>query len=328
MKNSYLLVLALVLALAACEEQDLRQPGALVPKTVDEDSSLPSIKVNGALFHSVAYGNPNNTMVVVIHGGPGGDFRYLLNCKAFADQGFYVVFYDQRGSGLSHRDEKSVYSMQLLFDDLSGVIQHYRKSSQQKVILLGQSWGAMLASAYVNQYPSAAAGLILCEPGGLVWSDVIDYMKRENDYGITSETLNDITYMDQFITGKPSQQEVLDYKFALLSGKASAEEDALGNQGDIPFWRLGAVVNNALVELGNREKPDWTTNLQSYKTEVLFGYSERNRAYGEEHAKHVSSAFPNVKLFKVNKAGHNFLTFDDGWNNFYPVALEYLNAHK
>ncbi len=149
--------------------------------------------------HSVP---PDSALLIVLHGGPGSDYRYLLKCREFANQGFRVVFYDQRGSGLSQRFPKSSYSMQALYDELGGIIDHYRVSPSQKVFLLGQSWGAMLATAYVNDHPSAISGLILCEPGGLVWHDVAEYVERSREGEIRSELMNDITYMDQFITEK------------------------------------------------------------------------------------------------------------------------------
>ncbi len=151
-----------------CEKEVyLDDPGNLVPLTVDQDPGLPSVTINGARLHAEAFGPADSALLIVLHGGPGSDYRYLLKCKEFANQGFRVVFYDQRGSGLSQRFPKSSYSMQALYDELGGIIDHYRISPSQKVFLLGQSWGAMLATAYVNDHPSAISGLILCEPGGL-----------------------------------------------------------------------------------------------------------------------------------------------------------------
>jgi proline iminopeptidase len=106
------------------------------------------------------------------------------------------------------------------------------------------------------------------------------------------------------------------------------KDSPLGNEGPLPFWRHGAIVNLALLDLGEKEKPNWTTHLHQYTTRVLFVYSERNRAYGLAHAQKVSSAYPNVELFKVNGAGHDMLSFPTGWNNFFPVALNYLNSLK
>jgi proline iminopeptidase len=328
MKLSYLWALALftVCTLWGCQDDlDIKDDGNLVAKTVDQDSSLPSISINNALLHAEAFGPINGPMVVVLHGGPGSDYRYLLNCKKFADQGFRVVFYDQRGSGLSQRFPKSHYTMQVLYDDLSGVINHYRTSPSQKIFLLGHSWGAMLASAYINQYPTVINGVILAEPGGLIWKDVEGYIERSRKFKYFSELLNDAVYADQFISGKKDEHAILDYKFDLLT---SGESKDIGNEGDLPGWRSGAVTFDAYFELGDREKPNWTENLDEYKSEVLFIYSANNKAYGLSHALKVSSAYPFVRLFKTEGAGHDMLSFPTGWNNTYPVMLEYLTSIK
>jgi proline iminopeptidase len=315
------------LMLSGCQKELLvNQDGNLVPKTVDQDVMLHSIFINGTQLHAETFGNPDSPMLVILHGGPGADYRYLLNCEEFAEHGYYVIFYDQRGSGLSKRESKGSYTLQLMFDDLSGIIAHYRTSADQKVILLGHSWGAMLATAYINQNHAAIDGAILCEPGGFKWQDIMDYVSRERDFGITTETLNDATYLDQFITGGENDHAILDYKLGLLAYTDGAPDSKLGNDGVLPFWRYGAIVNRALFELGEKDEPDWTTNLQSFATKVLFCYSERNQAYGLEHAQKVSSAYPNVELERIDDAGHDMITFPDGWNNFFPIALNYLNT--
>lgn len=326
MKFSILLLICLVNFWSCTKENYITEAGNLVPKTVDQDPSLPSISVNGTLFHAETFGNPDSAMLVVLHGGPGSDYRYLLNCKEFANQGYYVVFYDQRGSGLSKRHSKSSYSIQLMLDDLTAVIAHYRRSPAQKIFLLGHSWGAILATAFINKYPTAITGAVLAEPGGFIWKDIKDYVSRIRDIKITSERTNDFLYADQFITGKKDEHAILDYKYALLSAADGDKDSPIGNEGNLPFWRPGAVVNQAMFELGDKEKPNWTINLNQYQTKVLFAYSERNRAYGQAYAQKVSSAYPNVQLFKVNGAGHDMITFPTGWSNFYPTALNYLNS--
>lgn len=315
------------LVLSACtKELKVNEEGNLVPKTVELDASVPAISVNGTRLHAETFGNPSDKMLVILHGGPGSDYRYLLNCKEFANHGYYVVFYDQRGSGLSKRYPKDAYSIQLMLDDLSAVIAHYKTSASQKVFLLGHSWGAMLATAYVNQNSNAIRGVILGEPGGFKWQDIKDYVGRSRDYHFTSEALNDATYLDQFITGDENEQAILDYKFGLLGAAEDDKNSPVGNDGPLPFWRAGAVVNRALFDIGEKDRPDWTINLHLFTTKVLFAYSERNRAYGLNHAQLVSSAYPNVQLEKINGAGHDFISFPTGWTNFFPVALNYLNS--
>lgn len=326
-KQNLFLVLVLAAVFSACTKQRMiNDEGNLVPKTVVSDASLPSITVNGSKFHAETFGSPTDKMLVVLHGGPGSDYRYLLNCKEFANHDYYVVFYDQRGSGLSERHSKNSYSIQTMIDDLDAVIAHYKTSPSQKVFLLGHSWGAMLATAYINQHPTAIRGVVLGEPGGFKWQDIKDYVSRSRDFHFTSETLNDATYQDQFITGNENEHAILDYKFGLMASADGAKDSPLGNGGLLPFWRGGAIVNRALFDLGEKEKPDWTTNLHQFTTKVFFAYSERNRAYGLGHAQLVSSAYPNVQLEKINGAGHDFISFPTGWSNFFPKALTYLNS--
>jgi len=328
MKRTLKTLFGILILLTGCELKDPMEPGTLVPKTVDEDPSLPSIVVNGTQLHSESYGDPNNPMVVVIHGGPGSDYRSLLNCKNLANDGYFVIFYDQRGSGLSKRESKSVYTSQIMYDDLSGVIAHYRTSPQQKVFLLGHSWGAMLATAYINMYPLSVDGAILSEPGGFIWKDIMDYIGRTQSYGFTSENLSDVAYLDQFITKRHSEQEIMDYKMGLTAVTDGNNGNILGNEDYVPFWRFGAVINEAMGELGDREQPDWTTHLSAFTTKVLFMYSENNKAYGPDHALLVSSAYPNTELVRIDGAGHDMFTFTTGWNNSYPYILNYLNELK
>jgi len=312
------------LTLGSCDTLEPDDPGLLVPPTVDEDRSLPSISVNGTLLHSEAFGNPNDPMIVVLHGGPGNDYRSLLNCSAFSSDGFFVVFYDQRGSGLSRRHNKDVYTTQLFVDDLDAVIRHYRRRPDQKVILMGQSWGAMLATAYVNAYPTAVSGLVLSESGGFTFHDAEEYGKRTRPLDLFDETSNDYVYLDQILTG--SGHNELDYKAGLQGAAEFAEGNMEGNAGPYPLWRKGAVCSAAATEYARAHPFDFTTNLRQFTTKVLFLYSELNRAYGRAHAQMVSSAFPNVQLVEIKGTGHHISYY--AWEGFYPVALAYLTTIK
>jgi proline iminopeptidase len=107
---TFVAVTMVVVTISSCDILKPDDPGLLVSLTVDEDPSLPSIFVNGTQLHSETFGNPNDPMIVMLHGGPGSDYRSLLNCSTFSADGFFVVFYDQRGSGLSRRHNKDVYT--------------------------------------------------------------------------------------------------------------------------------------------------------------------------------------------------------------------------
>jgi proline iminopeptidase len=110
------LMLPLVLTAGGC--LDPGDPGNLVPRTVAEDPGLPHIAVAGTLLHAQAFGDPGAPMVMVLHGGPGSDYCGQLPLRALADDGFRVVFWDQRGAGLSQRYDAGTYTLPLYLEDL------------------------------------------------------------------------------------------------------------------------------------------------------------------------------------------------------------------
>jgi proline iminopeptidase len=299
---------------------------------VDQDLSLPSITVNGAMLHSEAFGHPDSTMIVCIHGGPGSDYRYLLNCKDLVDHGYRVIFYDQRGSGLSQRFSKDYYTdlgtgaLDVLYDELSGVIDHYRTSPDQKVFLIGHSWGAMLATAYTGRHPDAIQALVVCEPGGLKWDDVKEFVSESRSFGLFGEILNNATYMDQFITGKENEHEILDYKAALLASK----NDITGDDNTEPgsTWRSGAVINSALFEIGEDYRPDFSEGISNFTEQVLFFYSENNKAYPDSWAQKISASYLSADLHKIMGVGHDGIIKDKAaWTDqTLPVILDYFNG--
>lgn len=320
-RNAVLATFTIFTLLFSCTDgRTIDEPGNLVPKTVDQDSSLPSIYANGAMLHSEAFGPENGTIVIALHGGPGGDYRYLLNGKDLAAEGFRVVFYDQRGSGLSQRFSKKSYTsfgagvMDVIYNELHAVIAHYRKTPEQKVVLFGHSWGAILASGYAGKYPDDIQGLILCEPGGLKWNDIEDYVKKSRSFKLWSEILNDAAYMDQFISGKEDQHEILDYKMSMLASK----NDITG-EGDFDSsmsWRSGAVIMDALFDIGEQYNIDFSQGIQNYNGPVLFFYSERNKAYPDSWAQKITASYHNPSVVKVSGVGHDgIVTNSSAWNN-------------
>lgn len=320
---------SLLFLIAACEPEDWSKPGNLVPRTVDQDASIPSQEINGTLLHVESYGTPTDPLIVVIHGGPGGDFRSLLAAKDLADDGFHVVFYDQRGTGLSKREDRSQFedkgAINLFIDDLDKLITLYTFGPDQKVFLMGHSWGAMLATAYINKYPNKITGAVLAEPGGLTWPQTKDYLSRSNEVKLFTEAINNTLVPESIIAGK-SQHEILDYKASFFTSYENAPGNAIGNDGEYPFWRNGAVSAEGMNEYADRYGFDFTANLHQYTTEVLFLYSEKNTAYGRSWAEQVSAPYPNVNLQMVANSGHEMFYF--GWTDLYPKALNYLKQLK
>lgn len=103
--------------------------------------------------------------VIYLHGGPGGPI-YDSNIAMLAPlstDGYDVYLYDQAGSGLSERlDHIEQYTADRHKKDLEEII---KQIGAEKVILIGQSWGAILASLYIADNPCKVEKVILTSPG-------------------------------------------------------------------------------------------------------------------------------------------------------------------
>ncbi len=76
----------------------------LMPPTADVGKRIQSIPIQVAghrrLIHYRAWGDPNNPAVFVLHGSLS-DCRGYPGLSELANDGFYIVIWDQRGNGLS-----------------------------------------------------------------------------------------------------------------------------------------------------------------------------------------------------------------------------------
>lgn len=98
------------------------------------------------------------TPLVLIHGGPGGTHHCFHPWLTAASQNFKVIYYDQRGCGLSDYNPGEGYSFEQSVDDL----EHLRQALNiDKWIVLGHSYGGAIAQFYTIKYPQNVMGQIL-----------------------------------------------------------------------------------------------------------------------------------------------------------------------
>jgi len=97
--------------------------------------------------------------LVLINGGPGGTHHYFHPWFSKAKKYARVIYYDQRGCGLSDFEPgEEGYSVHQAVEDLDGI----RKALEiDKWVVLGYSYGGFLAQFYTVNYPENVSGLIL-----------------------------------------------------------------------------------------------------------------------------------------------------------------------
>jgi proline iminopeptidase len=113
-----------------------------------------------------SYGTPAARRLLVLHGGPGADHRYLLPQMLELAKDYELVFYDQRGGGQSKTDDPAPITWETHVADLAAVV---RELDLRPLEILGYSWGGLLAMLYAVR--AVAPGSQFPVPGSLALID-------------------------------------------------------------------------------------------------------------------------------------------------------------
>lgn len=104
---------------------------------------------------------PGRLPLLCLHGGPGVPHDYLEPLEAVATSGRRVIFYDQLGSGNSdHPHNPAMWTVPLFVAEV-GVAR--QALELERVHILGQSWGGMLAMEYALTQPQGLASLVVAD---------------------------------------------------------------------------------------------------------------------------------------------------------------------
>jgi len=286
-----------------------------VPATVDHDPSLPSIEVGGLRLHAEAFGDADAPVVIVLHGGPGDDYRMLLPLKALSDQ-YRVVFYDQRGAGLSTRVPPEQLTIDDYLGELDGVVQHY--SPDRKVRLIGHSWGAMIAAGYLSQHPERVEAVVLAEPGALTpeagraFIEKVSGMQPPLSFGVVKAMTR--AYFAALHADKPDDDAFMDeFMLKFMTSKDIEGHPMAGYfcDGDIgtavlEHWRFGSTASRVVQSWAQSGADiNLVDGAEKFTGPVMFLTGQCDRVIGLEHQQRYHLArFPAATVTVIPGAGH------------------------
>ena len=138
---------------------DLRAPYRTLPDAAQSMAETTTRAVRGVrLFERrVGEGPP----VIVLHGGPGAHYDYLLPAFDELAVGRTLVYYDQRGGGRSPVSREELVGWREHVADLEALRTLWGYTS---LTLAGYSWGGLLAMLYALEHPQRVERLGLVSP--------------------------------------------------------------------------------------------------------------------------------------------------------------------
>jgi proline iminopeptidase len=120
-------------------------------------------------------GNNPDLRLLLLHGGPGATHEYFEACDSFLpNAGIEYYYYDQLGSGRSDQPEDpSLWDLPRFVDEVEQVRQALGLD-RDNLVLLGHSWGGILAIEYALKYQQHLRGLVI--------SNMMSSVPAYNDY--------------------------------------------------------------------------------------------------------------------------------------------------
>jgi proline iminopeptidase len=120
-------------------------------------------------------GNNPDVKLLLLHGGPGATHEYFEACDSFLpNAGIEYYYYDQLGSGRSDAPEDpSLWDLPRFVDEVEQVRQALGLD-RENLVLLGHSWGGILAIEYALKYQQHLRGLVI--------SNMMSSVPAYNDY--------------------------------------------------------------------------------------------------------------------------------------------------
>lgn len=280
--------------------------GDRLPRTAQHDAQVPTITLRNYPFHAQTFGPADKPALIVLHGGPGADYRYLLGLQALADD-YRVLFYDQRGSGLSPRVPAQDISLEVYLTDLDALVDHLGRG--QRVHLLGHSWGAMLAAAYTGQHPDKVQRLVLAEPGFLDQA-ALAHLPQGGWPGWTVALGMARAWLQQWTIatdGDPYARR--DFLLGAMMPLFQVPNTCDGRIPQVPGWRAGspafdATVGRMMSDPAYAASLDFRAGVDRFDRPVLFLAGQCSTTMGEAQQQRHMLHFRHARLVNLPHAGH------------------------
>ncbi len=277
-----------------------------IERTGAVESRVP-VAANTSLYARTMGVGPS---ALVLHGGPDFDHRYLLpELDRFADM-FRLVYYDQRGRGRSAEGVRAE-DVTLASDvaDLDRVRQHYQVDAP---ILLGHSWGTVLALEYALRHSVNVSHLILMNPAPVSAADVAllrqSYLaKLGPEMDRQRQILAGAAYRagePEAVTAryrihfKPALKRATDYEKLM-----TAMEATFNSQGKTGILKARAVEDRLMLDTWARADYDLLPRLSSLRipTLVITGADD---FIPVAIAERIAQALPHAELVVIPDCGH------------------------
>jgi proline iminopeptidase len=154
----------------------LLMPGLLSAQVAHRLGSVHTTEVD---LGYETFGTPGAEIpMIAVNGGPGLSHAYMMQNDLWQRVAAHrlVILYDQRGTGASkHLQPNAPQTMEAQIADLDAI---RRTLALERVAVLGDSYGGMIATAYAAAHPEHVARLILSDSAAPSWKSMVHLLPQ------------------------------------------------------------------------------------------------------------------------------------------------------
>ncbi len=246
--------------------------------------------------------------VIMLHGGWGAEHSGLTNAIKGLENEYRFIFYEQRGS-LRSPFPDSLITFKQHINDLELLRQELKLN---KMIILGHSMGAVLASAYASKYPQHIKKLVLISPAHLK-----EPFPEEDKDIQHQQYLANKKFQNRIDITQELQKYNLDKKRSSLNSKEETIKSRI-NFGKLMLYDISkwtelsngkALYKGKVYDLTARTYPKDGWNYyaefkkQKYPISIIIGDHDW-LDFGNNLYKKWNKEVPRIKMTSIKNAGH------------------------
>jgi proline iminopeptidase len=312
--------------------RNLRAP--LTPPAQGDDEPFWKMEQDIQLYHFAA-GEGRN--IVILHGGPGYPYAEPWPGLETLTADFQFHYYDQRGCGRSTRpidtfSSPNTYENMTALERTLGIGAHLadverirQLLGEEKLILIGHSFGGFLAALYAAEFPKRVEAMVLIAPanvlvmppkGGGLYEEVRERLPEDMREDYAAYLKRYLNFRDLF---SKSEADLVALNDEFARYYQAVLEIPIPEQGEPGGWMVQAMY----VSIGRRH--DYRQALKDVRAPVLVIHGADD-LQSEEASRIYVDAFPNAKFHVIREATH--FPFYEQASEFATTVDAFLGAYK
>ncbi len=240
-----LIVVALYVARPATTHPIVGHGGKPLPGSIAELLTIPIGGHNQAMM--IRGRSVENPVLLYLAGGPGGTDLGAMRADVALEQDFVVVTWEQRGASKSYSalDPVDTLTLDQAVTDTVEVTNYLRdRFGQDKIYLVGNSWGTIPGVLAVQQHPELFHAYV--GTGQMVSPRETDIMFYEDTLAWAEATGNDVLVSTLLQNGSPPYNNIRDYEPAISHEHNWNPYPELDTNKEMPFNLF--VPENTLMD--------------------------------------------------------------------------------